>query len=192
MRFKITKEDTKNLKSNTSLFALGVALLVTGLANTSEAQPTYNTEQLDITVCQILGLMEGSLGAFLTAVAGAGAIVASAFGAYRAGFSLIVVATSSFIIHSLVSLWFANYNCIATPGYVPPPVGGSSSGSSSGGTDFEPGGSPDPGEFVPVCVGGLCLPGGSGGGDSGGDSSRGDSSGGDSTGDSSPCNGENC
>ena len=164
MRFEFTKEDKKNLKSNTSLFALGVTLLVTGLANTSEAQPVYNTEQLDITVCQIIGLMEGSLGAFLTAVAGAGAIVASAFGAYRAGFTLIVVATSSFIIHSLVSLWFADYNCIATPGYVPDRIisdGGGSSGGDSGGSDFEPGGSPDPDEFVPVCVGGLCL-GGSG------------------------------
>jgi len=113
MRFKFTKQDRKTVLSNVFLCSVGMILMMVGLANVSEAAtPTvYDTWQIDVAICQILGLMEGSLGAFLTAVAGAGAVVASAFGAYRAGFSLIVVATSSFIMHSLVSLWFADYQC---------------------------------------------------------------------------------
>jgi len=73
----------------------------------------YDDTIIKETYCQIKDLMEGSFGAFLTAVAGAGAVVACAFGVYRAGFGLIVVSSSSFIVHSLVGLWFVTLNCNA-------------------------------------------------------------------------------
>lgn len=78
--------------------------------------PEFNDAQIRNAVCQLLWLIEGSFGALLTTVAGIGAVVSSAFGAYRAGYSMIVVALSSFIMHSLVSLWFGTFNCTIVGG----------------------------------------------------------------------------
>ena len=71
----------------------------------------FNTDVIEWAICEIFALMQGPLGGLLTAVAGAGAIVASAFGAYRAGFSLIVVAITSYAIQTLVAIYFGYFNC---------------------------------------------------------------------------------
>lgn len=106
-------------KRNISLASLVLLALVfaqTASAQLPSAPVAYDDTAIRETICQIIDLMEGSMGAFLTAVTGAGAVVACAFGVYRAGFGLIVVSSSSFIIHSMVSLWFAEYNCVAVSG----------------------------------------------------------------------------
>ena len=50
--------------------------------------------------------MMGDLGALLTATAGFGAIVAAAFGAYRAFYSAIITAVGAFSISAILSLYF--------------------------------------------------------------------------------------
>ena len=71
----------------------------------------YDGKQLQLGVCQVLLLVEGQLGALIMVVAGLGAIVRSAFGAYKAAISLVVVACGSFILRSLVSLYFGLPDC---------------------------------------------------------------------------------
>ena len=80
----------------------------------------FDTQEIDSATCQLMDLMQGSVGAMLTAVAGIGAIVGAAFGAYRAAFSLLTVSTASFILPALVSLWFgfSDANCQAVNGPV--------------------------------------------------------------------------
>jgi hypothetical protein len=51
-------------------------------------------------------LIEGAFGALIMVVAGLGAIVASAMGAYRAAVGMLVVAVGAFILRALVSLFF--------------------------------------------------------------------------------------
>ena len=52
--------------------------------------------------------MEGAFGALVMVVAGLGAIVAAAMGAYRAAVGMLVVAVGAFILRALVSLFFGD------------------------------------------------------------------------------------
>jgi hypothetical protein len=67
----------------------------------------------------LLGLIEGPFGALIAISAGIGAIIASAMGAYRATLTLLVTSVGAFILHSLITLFFAD------------PCGGTSGGSSA-------------------------------------------------------------
>ena len=58
----------------------------------------------------ILRFIEGAFGALVMVGAGLGAIVAAAFGAYKAAISLLFVAVGAFILRAIVSLFFGtNY-----------------------------------------------------------------------------------
>lgn len=112
--------------ANLLMFALGVLLLYHGLAELghSEALPIpipdpesggggagggaieINTIELQRGTCTLFFLMERSFGALLATVAGVGAVVAAAFGAFKAAWSFLVVSIASFILRSLVSMWF--------------------------------------------------------------------------------------
>lgn len=93
------------------LFA-GVGLLVVGLADLSVAQETtfseanYNDSLVRNAVGNLFRLIEGAFGALIMVVAGLGAIVAAAMGAYRAAVGMLVVAVGAFILRALVSLFF--------------------------------------------------------------------------------------
>lgn len=69
----------------------------------------FNEAFLVGAVANIFRLMEGAFGAMIMVVAGLGAIIGAAMGAYRAAAGMIVVAVGAFVLRSLVSLFFGNY-----------------------------------------------------------------------------------
>ena len=88
---------------------VGVCVLVSGLSAFSHAQTQFDDNQIQCALVQLYTLMNGAFGALIMVVAGIGAIIASAFGAYKSGMSMLVVALGSFILQSLVSLFFGAY-----------------------------------------------------------------------------------
>lgn len=97
------------------LLVLGVVLLTGGLIDLSIAQThetgsfseaAFNDTLIRNSVGNLFKLVEGAFGALIMVVAGLGAIVAAAMGAYRAALGMLVVAVGAFILRSLVSLFF--------------------------------------------------------------------------------------
>ncbi len=99
------------------LLVAGVGLIAGGVADFSIAQsgqgPTgswtqanYDDELVRAGVGNLFRLIEGAFGALIMVVAGLGAIVAAAMGAYRAAVGMLVVALGAFILRALVSLFF--------------------------------------------------------------------------------------
>lgn len=99
-------------------FLLGVMLLSGGLVGLSQAQGpgpigSFTEAQYDDTLIRnavgnLFKMVEGAFGALIMVVSGLGAIIASAMGAYRAAVGMLVVAVGSFILRSLVSLFFGS------------------------------------------------------------------------------------
>ncbi len=98
--------------ANTCMLVLGVCLLVGGLVEVSNAQLSsfsqaeYHDSLVRNAIGNLFSLIEGAFGALIMVVAGLGAIVAAAMGAYRAALGMLVVAVGAFILRSLVSLFF--------------------------------------------------------------------------------------
>lgn len=99
------------------LFVVGIVLLTFGLTGLSEAQGegVWIAQRRDMNIRAAVGLLyllvEGPFGALLATVAGLGAVVASAFGAYKAAVALLVCSVAAFILRSLISLFFGtNYD----------------------------------------------------------------------------------
>ncbi len=99
--------------SSPLLLVFGVILLTAGLAetstaatNTSFSKANYNDDLVQNAVGNLFCLIEGAFGALIMVVAGLGAIVAAAMGAYRAAVGMLVVAVGAFILRALVSLFF--------------------------------------------------------------------------------------
>ncbi len=70
----------------------------------------YDPTMITCAVGSLFQLIEGSFGALVMVVAGLGAIISASMGAYRASVGMLVVAVGSFILRSLVSLFFgSNY-----------------------------------------------------------------------------------
>ena len=93
------------------LFFAGVALLTGGMVLGADAQgysprANYNDDRIAESADVVLTYLNGSFGALVMVASGIGAIIAGAFGQYRAALGLMVVAIGSFIIRSLVSTWF--------------------------------------------------------------------------------------
>ncbi len=101
-------------QSQIALFLLGVIILSGGLTIHAIAQGDvgsdlvgeYNDERVSEAVNRIFAYIEGSFGALIMVAAGLGAIMAAAFGQYRAALGLLVVAVGSFILRSLVGTFF--------------------------------------------------------------------------------------
>lgn len=74
--------------------------------------PEFDQGLISCAVGSIYELIEGSFGALIMVVAGLGAIIAAAMGAYRAMVGMLVVAVGSFILRALVSLFFASHEFI--------------------------------------------------------------------------------
>ena len=87
--------------ANALLFFGGVILLYGGLQEVVHADSGGYQEACG----RVLGLVEGSFGALITAAAGIGAIVASAVGGFKMAWSLIVVAVGAFILRSYITLF---------------------------------------------------------------------------------------
>ena len=101
--------------ANAFLLLFGFTLLCGGFVELSTAQgledlrqelPNFDPILIDGAVGSLFELIEGSFGALVMVVAGLGAIIAAAMGAYRASLGMLVVAVGSFILRSLVSLFF--------------------------------------------------------------------------------------
>lgn len=98
------------------MLVLGAVLLAGGMLDLSHAQgggPTgsfseaaYEDDLVRNSVGNMFKLIEGAFGALIMVVAGLGAIVAAAMGAYRAALGMLVVAVGAFILRALVSLFF--------------------------------------------------------------------------------------
>ena len=101
-----------------AMFLIGALLLSGGLAELSVAaggtgtisnsEADFNDELIRNSVGNLFLLIEGAFGALIMVVAGLGAIVASAMGAYRAAVGMLVVAVGAFILRALVSLFFGS------------------------------------------------------------------------------------
>lgn len=109
------------VKHATTLCLLfGMVLLTGGLLQASHAAPTgsfseaaYEDDLVRGAVANLFALIEGAFGALIMVVAGLGAIVAAAMGAYRAAVGMLVVAVGAFILRALVSLFFgAEYEAV--------------------------------------------------------------------------------
>jgi hypothetical protein len=78
---------------------------------TSSRTGPFDDSQIRLAVCQLFKLIEGAFGGLVMTVAGIGAIVASAFGGYKAAISLLVTGISAFVLRSFVSLFFGQPCC---------------------------------------------------------------------------------
>jgi len=105
--------------ARTALFVAGVAILGAGLSQDLYAQPggfggggglattgQVNSQRIQLAVNAIMQYLEGSFGALIMAASGVGAIMAAAFGQYKAALSLMVVAVGSFILRNLINTFF--------------------------------------------------------------------------------------
>ena len=113
---------------NTVMLIVGAVVLLSGVSQLASAQggdvPTwseagYNDGLVRFAVGNIFALIEGAFGALVMVVAGLGAIVAAAMGAYRGALALVVVAVGAFILRALVSLFFGEeYEALGVSGDV--------------------------------------------------------------------------
>ena len=76
------------------------------IRDSSFTEASYDDELVRNAVGNLFRLIEGAFGALIMVVAGLGAIVAAAMGAYRAAVGMLVVAVGAFILRALVSLFF--------------------------------------------------------------------------------------
>lgn len=66
--------------------------------------------------CDLVGLLEGELGALIFMAAGVAAILGAAFGNLRQGTSAVVVGVGLFTISAGVGVFFGDFNCSARAG----------------------------------------------------------------------------
>jgi len=93
-------------------FLAGLGILLIGTQDASIAQTDsrydiqYNDERIDSVINAVFTYLEGSMGALIMVGAGISAIVASAFGQYKAALGLLAVAVGAFVLRSLVGTFF--------------------------------------------------------------------------------------
>ncbi len=95
--------------SNKIVVLFGLALVLGGLTESLQSQtfePDWDQERIVVAADYLLAVIEGAFGALVMVVAGIAAIVAATMGAYRASVAMLVVAVGSFILRSLVELFF--------------------------------------------------------------------------------------
>jgi len=96
------------VNANALSLTAGLVLVSAGLVDVAMAQDAPDWDQTQIATAAefLLSMIEGALGALIMIVAGIGAIVAAAMGAYRAAVGMLVVAVGAFILRTLVQLFF--------------------------------------------------------------------------------------
>lgn len=100
--------------TNAILAVVGTCALLGGVVDFSSAQLAnapgsavgIGDRRIYLVSVKLFELIEGNLGSLIMIAAGLGAIIASAFGAYRAAVGLLVVAVGAFILRSLVVIFF--------------------------------------------------------------------------------------
>lgn len=91
------------LFSQVALLLLGFILLLSAFSEPSFA---YDGSKYSDVCNNLIELAAGGFGAMLTAIAGVGAIVASAMGGFKAAWACLVVSVGSFIIGAYIELFF--------------------------------------------------------------------------------------
>ena len=86
----------------------------------AEVSVNFDCREITRAQCDLLRLIHGSFGALLMTVAGIGAVISSAIGMYRAGYTMAVVGVGSFILPSLVTLWFGEPDCASVGSWIDP------------------------------------------------------------------------
>ena len=104
--------------ADVALFVVGMINLAHGLEALANAQfvnygfynsfkqPNFNDSDIRGAVGLIFQLIEGAFGALIMVIAGLMAIIAAAMGNYKSALSMLLVAVGSFILRSMVSLFF--------------------------------------------------------------------------------------
>jgi hypothetical protein len=95
-------------------FLAGLGILLIGSQDASFAggqtesryDIVYNDQRIDSVINAVFTYLEGSIGALIMVGAGISAIVASAFGQYKAALGLLAVAVGAFVLRSLVGTFF--------------------------------------------------------------------------------------
>lgn len=103
-------------RHNTKLLLVaGLVFIHSGLEGLSYAASgdvkNVDLKEIASAICRLYALMDKGFGALLMTVAGVGAIVASAMGGYRAATTMLVTGIGSFIMRSVVDLFFPGINC---------------------------------------------------------------------------------
>ncbi len=115
------------VNANTLSVAAGLTLITVGLVDVASAQvdaPQWDQTRVAQAAEFLLSMIEGALGALVMIVAGIGAIVAAAMGAYRAAVGMLVVAVGAFILRTLVTLFFGENFTGIDEGGASNPLGG--------------------------------------------------------------------
>lgn len=109
-RIYIKLQTTVEERANLLLGVVGASYLCAGSIGISNAFAQGQGLAGDYRIYEaaelLISLVEGNAGSLIMVLAGIGAIVSAAFGAYRAATSLIVVAVGAFILRSLVDIFF--------------------------------------------------------------------------------------
>lgn len=88
----------------TALLLIGAALLLCAVS--VEPALAYDGAKYGTICNNVLDMADGTFGAMLTAIAGIGAIIASAMGGFKAAWACVVVAVGGFILRGYMTLFF--------------------------------------------------------------------------------------
>lgn len=81
-------------------------------ASETGKQPEMNAQaSLQDSMCVVFAMFEGYFGLLITLLAGIGALIGAAFGAYKMGVGLIGCGLGAFILRSLISVFFGSFQC---------------------------------------------------------------------------------
>ena len=94
--------------ANAMLFIFGVILITSSLTNLAVASNGQAMDIIKEQLCNIMELLEGPFGALMAIVAGLAAVVAASMGGYKLAVSCLVIACGSYIVRSLVLLFFGD------------------------------------------------------------------------------------
>lgn len=95
-----------------ALIVTGVAVLALGVFDDATAQVSsgatinFNDERITNPVNAIMTYLEGSFGALIMAASGVAAILCAVFRKWKAAGVLLLVAAATFILRSLMSIYF--------------------------------------------------------------------------------------
>ncbi|MFN8391906.1 MAG: hypothetical protein U0136_16575 [Bdellovibrionota bacterium] len=103
----LNKNLRASFKTNLPLalcIAAGIAFIAFGSAESAYA---FDDSKFGVICGRTIGYIEGGFGALMSAIAGIGAIIASASGGFRMAWALVVVSIGAFILHEYVDIFFS-------------------------------------------------------------------------------------
>lgn len=71
----------------------------------------YDDKKFGVVCDSTMQYLQGGFGALLSAIAGFGAVIASAVGGFRMAWALVVVSVGAFIVKEYMEIWFGAGSC---------------------------------------------------------------------------------